>query len=180
VSLCVLFVDDDPALLRALLRGLRNEKELQMITASNADEALSILRKHSVDVIVSDIDMPGITGLELLSIVRREHPSVLRMMITGEATTERALAAINEGEVARFFVKPFTVKAMRDTLMSFRDRVDRVRRETIAQRESARAEALRAWAEKTFPGVTEIAHDSRGEMIVDRTADDLVFGPKVR
>lgn len=178
VKLAVLFVDDDPALLRALLRGLRSETAFDMFTASNAQEALSVLRKQSVDVIVSDIDMPGMSGLELLSTVRREYPEVVRMMITGEATTERALAAINEGEVSRFFVKPFTVKAMHDTLLSFRDRVDRVRRDTINRRERARAESLCAWAEKTFPGVTEIPRNADGAMIVDRAADDLVFGSR--
>lgn len=175
MTMSVLVVDDDPALLKALIRGLRADTELAVYGASHADEALAVLNRRAIDVIVSDIDMPGITGLELLSIVRREHPGTLRMLITGEATTERALAAINEGEVARFFVKPFSVKLLRDTVMSFRDRVDRVRCETIEKRDRTRADSLRSWAEKTFPGVTEIARTKSGAMIVDRSAHEVVF-----
>lgn len=176
LRLSVLLVDDDPALVRALVRGLRTDKQLDLITASNAEEALVLLGRSAVDIIVSDIDMPGINGLELLNIVRREHPDVVRMLITGEATTERALSAINEGEVARFFVKPFSVRLLRDTLFSFRDRVERVRREKIEKRDRVRADALKNWAEKTYPGVTEIARNAAGAMIVDRAATELVFG----
>lgn len=175
MSIAVLLVDDDAALLRALIRGLRGDKDLELYGAGNANEAILLLRRRAIDVIVSDIDMPGISGLELLSIVRREHPATVRMLITGEATTERALAAINDGEVARFFVKPFSVKLLRDTLLSFADRVERVRRETVEKRDRARADSLRTWAEKTFPGVTEIARTTDGEMIVERGARDAVF-----
>jgi two-component system, probable response regulator PhcQ len=170
----VLLVDDDPALLRALVRGLR-DPGIEVLTASNADEALSLLRKKPFDVIISDIDMPGRSGLELLNIVRHEHPSVIRMLVTGAATTDRALSAINEGEVARFFVKPFAPKMLRETILSFADRIDRVRRDTVERMERARIDALRGWAERTFPGSTEIARDQDGAMRVDRAAFEAVF-----
>lgn len=172
--IAVLLVDDDPALLRALGRGLR-DPGIEVVTASNADEAISVLRRRPVDVITSDIDMPGRSGLELLNIVRREHPTIIRMLITGAATTDRALAAINEGEVARFFVKPFAPKMLRETILSFADRIDRVRRETVERMERVRIDALRAWADRTFPGTTEIAREPDGTMRVDRAAFRAVF-----
>jgi two-component system probable response regulator PhcQ len=174
VTLSVLIVDDDVTLLRTLSRGLRGGG-LELLTATDPAEALELLRKRSFDVILSDMDMPGMTGLELLAVVRREHPSTIRMMITADATTERALAAINEGEVARFFVKPVDTEVLRATLLSFRDRVDRVRHETQQRRERARIDALNAWAENKFPGSTQIARDEDGAIIVDHTAYDLVF-----
>lgn len=175
MNISVLLVDDEPAVLRSLGRALHTE-EIEVFTASNADEALAFLARKPVDVIVSDIDMPGRSGLELLKIVRHEHPAIIRMLITGAATTDRALSAINEGEVARFFVKPFDVGMLRDTLLSFHDRIDRVRNETIERMERARADALHAWAENTFPGTTEIPRDASGAMLVDRAAYHAVFG----
>ncbi len=174
MSLSVLLVDDDAALLRALARNLRGT-DLEIVTASSGEDALAVLQKRSVDIILSDVDMPGMSGLALLGILRREHPSIVRMMITGDATTERALAAINEGEVARFFVKPVGIDALRATLLSFHDRVHRVRRETEQRRERARIDALNAWAANEFPGSTEIARNKNGAIIVDRAAYELVF-----
>lgn len=170
----VLLVDDDPALLRALVRCLRGD-EIDVLTANGTDEAIALLRRRPTDVLISDIDMPGRSGLELLDVVRQEHPSVIRMLITGAATTDRALSAINEGEVARFFVKPFAPRMLRETILSFRDRIDRVRRETVERMERARIDALRSWAERAFPGTTEIARDRDGTMRVDRAAFDVVF-----
>jgi len=174
VTISVLIVDDDTAMLRALGRALRRQ-ELEVLTALSAAEALSLLRRRNVDILLTDIDMPGMNGFELLSIVRREHPSAIRMMFTGDATAERALAAINEGEVARFFVKPISADQLSATLLSFRDRVHRVRRETEERLERARIDALTAWAENRFPGVTEIPRDATGAMVVDRAAYELVF-----
>jgi DNA-binding NtrC family response regulator len=173
VRVSVLLVDDDAALLRALARTLRCE-ELEVFAASGGEEAIAFLRRRAVDIILTDIDMPGMSGLELLSVVRREHPAIVRMMITGDATTERALAAINEGEVARFFVKPVDGGALRASLLSFRDRVHRVRREAEERSERARIDALRAWATNKFPGSTEIPRDKNGAVIVDRASYELV------
>jgi len=174
VKISVLLVDDNAAVLRALSRTLRDD-ELEVYTAADADDALEVLRKHLIDIILTDIDMPGMSGFELLAIVRREFPDMIRMMLTGDATTERAVAAINEGEVARFFPKPVDGAALRATLLSFRDRVHRVRRDIERRREQARVKALTAWAENNFPGVTELARDKSGAIIVDRAAYDLVF-----
>lgn len=173
MKISVLLVDDDPAVLRAVARALRGD--MDVYTAEDADEAIAFLAKNAVDVIVSDVDMPGISGLELLSFVRREHPAIVRVLITGAATAARAIDAINEGEVARFFVKPFNLGALRETLFSFRERIDRVRKEAVERTERVRAKGLRDWAERAFPGVTEIPRDAEGAMLVDRAAYPLVF-----
>jgi DNA-binding NtrC family response regulator len=171
----VLIVDDEPALLRLMQRSLRSP-ELEVLTANGGPDALALLRRRTVDVILSDIDMPEMTGFDLLAILRREHPTVIRMIFTAAATTERAVAAINDGEVARFFVKPIDVEQLRATLLSFRDRVHRVRREAEQMRHRARVDALVGWAENRFPGSTEIARDESGAIVVDRAAYALVFG----
>jgi DNA-binding NtrC family response regulator len=101
----VLFVDDDPSVTDAMRRSLRDEP-YQVATAGSGDEALAVLRKGPVDVIVSDEMMPGMSGSDLLALVRRDYPGTARMILTGQATLDAAIRAINEGEVYRFFTKP--------------------------------------------------------------------------
>lgn len=101
----VLFVDDEPHVLAALRRALRKEP-YQVRCASSAAEALALMAQIAVDVVVSDEQMPGMSGSELLAEVRRRYPDTVRMMLSGKATLEGAIRAINDGEIYRFFTKP--------------------------------------------------------------------------
>lgn len=170
----VLLVDDEPSLLRVLARCLKGPA-LEVLCATNADEALALLAQRPMDVIVSDIDMPGLSGFELLSIVRREHPGTVRMLLTGHATTDRALAAINDGEVARFFAKPLEPDLFRQAIFAMGDRVRRSREEASARMREARVEVLRGWTERTFPGTCRFDRDESGALVVDAGAASLVL-----
>lgn len=101
----VLLVDDDPALLHALARALRHEP-YRLHTARSADEALGALKAHPVDVVVSDEQMPGMKGSELLGWIAESCPEVVRIVLTGHATAETAIRAINQGGAYYFFTKP--------------------------------------------------------------------------
>ncbi|MEM9705784.1 MAG: response regulator [Pseudomonadota bacterium] len=101
----VLFVDDEQRLLSALRRRLANAFSLVMTTDPN--EALEILaREDDIAVIVADMQMPEMNGIELLKRVKTEFPGVRRIMLTGNADQETAIDAINQGEVMRFLQKP--------------------------------------------------------------------------
>ena len=101
----VLLVDDEPRLLSSLRRRLSSA--FTILTAEGGREALELLaREEDVKVIVADMQMPKMNGIELLKIVKREHPSIRRIMLTGNSDQETAIAAINEGEVMRFLRKP--------------------------------------------------------------------------
>lgn len=102
----VLIVDDEANVLRSLERTLRNEK-YAVLTASSATEALDILQAKSVDLIISDLGMPGMNGFELLKVVKEKYPAIARIILTGQSDTPTVLRAINEGEVYRFFTKPW-------------------------------------------------------------------------
>jgi DNA-binding NtrC family response regulator len=102
----VLLVDDEANVLRSLERTLRNE-EYAILTADSAVEALDILETASVDLIISDLGMPGMNGFELLKTVKEKYPAVARIILTGQSDTPTVLRAINEGEVYRFFTKPW-------------------------------------------------------------------------
>lgn len=101
----VLFVDDEPSLLESVRIALRHEP-FEVLTASSATEALELLERIRVDAVVSDEYMPGTSGSVFLGIVRREHPRVVRMMLTGKANLQAAIQAINDCEVYRFLTKP--------------------------------------------------------------------------
>jgi two-component system probable response regulator PhcQ len=101
----VLLVDDDRSLLDALRRTLQREP-YRLLLAESAREALRILARDPVDVVVSDEGMPGMSGTDFLARVQAEHPDTIRIMLTGQASLGLAIRAINRGQVYRFFTKP--------------------------------------------------------------------------
>ncbi len=102
----VLFVDDEEKLLTSLKRGLFDEP-YETLFANSGKEALEILEQNQVHVIVTDMCMPEMDGLELLRTVKEEYPHIIRMVLSGYADTDTLLAAINQGEIFRFIAKPW-------------------------------------------------------------------------
>jgi DNA-binding NtrC family response regulator len=100
-----LLVDDDPGVTEGLKRQLRREP-YEIVSASSGAQALQILRRESIDVVISDERMPGMAGSEFLATVRRDFPDTVRMVLTGHASLQATLRAINEGQISRFFIKP--------------------------------------------------------------------------
>lgn len=101
----VLLVDDEPRLLSSLRRRLSSS--FNILTAEGGHEALQLLSTRSdVKVIVADMQMPEMNGIELLKAVKQAHPALRRIMLTGNSDQETAIAAINEGQVMRFLRKP--------------------------------------------------------------------------
>jgi len=111
----ILFVDDEPQLLQAIKRQLRKRFELSV--AENGQQALEIIRKKGpFAVVVSDMRMPGMDGLELLTQVKAAYPDTVRMMLTGNADQETAADAVNKGQVFRFLTKPCSTAVMAPAL----------------------------------------------------------------
>lgn len=102
----VLVVDDEANILNALAR-LFLDRDVRVLRAGNGEEALGIVRREPVAVVVSDNLMPGMRGVELLSRVRDLSPDTVRVLLTGYADLPTAIEAINRGEVFRFHVKPW-------------------------------------------------------------------------
>lgn len=102
----VLFVDDEENVLKAVERIFIGS-DLIILRASSAEEALSIIGKETVAVLVSDNLMPGIRGVELLSRLKSISPDTVKILMTGHADIPTAIDAINKGEVFRFIEKPW-------------------------------------------------------------------------
>jgi signal transduction histidine kinase len=101
----VLYVDDERANRIVFEQSLKSEFTIK--TVDGAKAALAVLESEEVAVLISDIRMPEVDGLELLRIAKEKHPNVIRMVITAFSDVDPILRAINEGLVARYIVKPW-------------------------------------------------------------------------
>ncbi len=101
----VLLVDDDANVLHCLTRTLQRQP-YQIYTARSGDEAVTLLKCRHVNVIVCDERMPGMSGSDLLAWVARNYPDVICIMLTGNATVDAVMRAVNEGSVFHVFTKP--------------------------------------------------------------------------
>ncbi len=105
----VLFVDDEEKILRSLKRGLIDEP-YKSLFAESGKEALEILKQNEVHVLVTDMRMPEMPGLELLKIVKAEYPHIVRMVLSGYTQVTTLLTAINQGEIFKFITKPWQLE----------------------------------------------------------------------
>jgi len=99
-------VDDEEKVLTSLRRGLLGEP-YEILFAQSGKEALEILQRNPVQVLVSDMRMPEMSGLELQKTVKQRYPYIIRMILSGYTDTEELLGLINQGEIFRFICKPW-------------------------------------------------------------------------
>lgn len=111
----VLFVDDEPMLLSGLRRMLRPMREQwQMSFAESADQAIGLLASAPFDVVVSDIRMPGRSGVDLLTEVSQRWPHTVRIILSGEADLETACHSVRVSH--QFLSKPSDLDVLRATI----------------------------------------------------------------
>jgi response regulator RpfG family c-di-GMP phosphodiesterase len=103
----VLYVDDEPSLCRAFVRMFVNEGDVAVTTSTSALEASSLIESEAFDVIVSDLRMPAMDGIEFLSIARAKLPEARRLLVSGYADLDSAISAINRVGVDRLLTKPW-------------------------------------------------------------------------
>lgn len=109
----VLFVDDEPAVLDALRRSLRRKSgEWEIAYLSSTAEAVAEQRRQPFDVVVADMHMPGMTGLDLIKELATVCDSTVAILLTGGADLEIAIAAINDAKVFRFYTKPWPAERL--------------------------------------------------------------------
>ncbi|MDP2226699.1 MAG: response regulator [Moraxellaceae bacterium] len=126
----VLLVDDEERILRSL--GLLLRMQYQVFATSDGFEALAILRREKIHVLISDQRMPVMSGSELLRQAREVSPDTVRILLTGYADADAALASVNEGEIFRYITKPWGPKELRDTIAQAAEIAVRLEGATIA------------------------------------------------
>ena len=154
----VLIVDDEPTITN-LLKDVFSSEPYGILSADSAEEALSLLDREPVDVVISDEKMPGMSGTEFLTVVRQKYPDTIRMILSGHANFESAIQAINEGEIYRFFTKPCNVFDLALTIreaLKKKDLMEEIQRLVKMVKEQATyIEAL----EKEYTDMTQITKD---------------------
>ena len=101
----ILCVDDDPNILEGFRRQLR--KRFHIETALGGEEGLSAITNHGpFALVVTDMRMPGMNGIQFLTKLEEVSPQTVRMMLTGNADLQTAIDAVNEGHIFRFLSKP--------------------------------------------------------------------------
>jgi len=101
----ILYVDDEPSSL--LLFERLFEDDYAIHTALSAREALEILRRETIHLVFTDQRMPGMTGVELLAVLYRDFPEVMRLLTTGYSDIRTIIEAINQGHVWQYVAKPW-------------------------------------------------------------------------
>jgi len=172
MSHTVLLVDDEPNVLTGLTRVLHKES-YKILTANSAEEAAGLLENNSVDLIVSDEQMPGMSGTEFLARVARDYPDIMRIVLTGHPSLPAALRAINEGKVYQFFTKPcneidlaITIRRaleQKDLLAKSRELLEVTKRQSVLIEEARMLRRLR-----DLPREDRAKLIAKGEEPVDR------------
>lgn len=107
----ILVVDDEESI-REFLEIMLRKEGYEVTCAEDGQKAIDVLKKKAFDMVVSDLQMPNLTGLELLKQVRDQHPDMLFMMITAFGTTETAVEAMKLGAYD-YLTKPFKIDEVR-------------------------------------------------------------------
>ena len=111
----LLLIDDEPGILNALQRELRLES-YQTLTASSSTEALKLLATYPVDVVLTDLRLSDMSGVEFLRRIRIIHPEIIRMVLSGSSEVSSILKAVNESVIFRFITKPWDADDLRSQL----------------------------------------------------------------
>ena len=165
----IMIVDDDPHVLSSLERLLLRDN-YQVFKADNAYEALTQLEKEPVDLIISDLRMPDMSGLELLTQVKARFPDIIRIILTGYAEIESIISAINQGEVYRFLTKPWNDFEIRFAIKQALERRDlELENKKLTHTVCKQSETLKA-LEKKFPGIACVEKTEDGAIIIDKDA----------
>ena len=115
----ILVVDDEEGV-RISLKKVLHRDGYEILLAENGMEAIDIVRKHinEVETVISDFKMPGLDGLETLTEIGKLNPEIIRIILTGYATLDRAIESVNSG-IDGFLTKPFDNKELRQKIKEF-------------------------------------------------------------
>ncbi len=162
----LLLVDDETAVRQTMLRTLERES-CRVVQAASAVEAMQVLKETPVHVVLSDHNMPGLTGLELLRFIKNSFPEIVRVIITASNDFDMAVQAINLGEVSRFVRKPWVDGELCSVIRQCFEQAALVREvgklRALARKQSAEMQEL----EQRHPGILDVRRDSSGAILLD-------------
>ncbi|QOY96011.1 response regulator [Massilia sp. UMI-21] len=111
----ILLVDDDSFML-AVLADMLGDEPVRVLSATSGPEALALLEREPVEVILCDQAMPGMSGTEVLALVAARHPRTLRLMLTGQQDLADIEAALRSGVAEAHYTKPVSAAMLRERM----------------------------------------------------------------
>ncbi len=167
----ILLLDDEPNILAALKRVLMDEP-YEILDADSGEKGLELLQSKPCKVVISDERMPGMGGAEFLSRVKDSYPETVRILLTGYASIDAAMKAVNDGEIYRFFMKPWDDTDLRMAIRSAIEKFD-LQKENERLLEVVRKQAGELSSiESRYPGITQLEKDSDGSIFVPEISDE--------
>jgi len=172
----MLLVDDEPHLLDALRRTLR--ARFDITTATSGAEAIEVLKqKGPFAVLVSDLRMPGTGGLEVLRQARGLAPDTTRVLLTGKADLESAIAIVNEGAIFRFLTKPCPPEVLLQTLEASVEQNRLVTAERVLLEQTLRGSVKALTDILALVSPAAFGRAMRAQTIISRLAKQCAIAP---
>jgi two-component system probable response regulator PhcQ len=174
----ILIVDDEENILNSLKRLFRKEP-YEILTAINGEEGLKILDDHQVDLIISDLKMPEMSGIEFLKKAKQKNPVPLRIMLTGHADLKSIIEAIDQGEIYRFLLKPWDDEELKMTIKQALDYYYLSKENRILVKTVKKQSQILQELERAHPGISKVEKDEDGSIILGgeeptKTIDELI------
>jgi len=174
-EISVLFLDDEQNVLNSIVRLFANEP-YRVVVASNPVQAMEILAREHIKVVLSDQRMPDITGVEFLHQVKIQYPDIVRILFTAYADLNATEAAINISEVYRFINKPWHPEELKTAVMGaihYYDVLMENRR--LFEETNKRNEELSEANSKLKEFSSTVSHELRTPLAAIKTALDIVL-----
>lgn len=174
----LLLVDDEANILKALKRLLRRDG-YTILLANGGTEALQILAKNSVNVIVSDHRMPVMTGIEFLAQVKDKYPDITRIVLSGFSDLDTITEAINKGNIYKFLAKPWGDTQIRATIKeAFEHNELRLENSRLtAELKAANAGLMQQNIETSGLLEQVVNHNSDGIIVIDNNKKVIFSNP---
>jgi DNA-binding NtrC family response regulator len=170
----ILVVDDEEHV-RSALTAFLGREGYTVICAEGPTQALEVLRAQPIKLVISDQNMPDMSGIEFFRMIRERHPHVCRIMLTGDPERETIIKAINEGEVYRFIPKPWNNTMLR-VIVYFAFEAIQLEEENRRLVKALRRQLQFVRSlERDFPYLAALARQEEAELLLaqaDRAAEE--------
>jgi DNA-binding NtrC family response regulator len=146
----ILIVDDEPDMLQLLKRSLEPDLGCSVLTTTSAREAVKRIAEEPLDLVLADIKMPEMDGLELLEVIKRHRPELTVVMMTGHGSIDTAVTSMKNG-AHDFITKPFDHETLVVRLEKALERSELVSENDRLIRECRSEDVSKTWRAPVSP-----------------------------